>query len=180
METVTGALWPISQICCQLLTIATAWGCGCDYSWTNYQYQQSFLAPNCMMGCMRQHGLLCTLRDHPPTKNHICPQELLYQQHSKSHVNSHSPTSSVSILCLELWFWAKKVVATQGTAKEREREGRGGVEWKKYKLIRTEFEVGKEIAAAHWGALRVCFQNLASNMTVITTVLDFVLPPTSM
>lgn len=63
--------------------------------------------------------------------------------------------------------------------RERERAG-GGLDWKKYKLIRTEFEVGKEIAAAHWGALRVCFQNLASNMAVITTILDFVLPPTSM
>ncbi len=67
---------------------------------------------------------------------------------------------------------------------KRERGGGGGgwgsLDWKKYKLIRTEFEVGKEIAAAHWGALRVCFQNLASNMAVITTVLDFVLPPTSM
>jgi hypothetical protein len=72
---------------------------------------------------------------------------------------------------------------TGHSIREREREGGGqggGLDWKKYKLIRTEFEVGKEIAAAHWGALRVCFQNLASNMAVITTVLDFVLPPTSM
>jgi hypothetical protein len=38
--------------------------------------------------------------------------------------------------------------------REREREGGGeGLDWKKYKLIRTEFEVGKESAAAHWGAL---------------------------
>jgi hypothetical protein len=70
--------------------------------------------------------------------------------------------------------------AQQKREREREREGGGGLDWKKYKLIRTEFEVGKEIAAAHWGALQVCFQNLASNMAVITTVLDFVLPPTSM
>jgi hypothetical protein len=76
-------------------------------------------------GLHAQHELLCTLRDHPPTKNHICPQELLYQQHSISHVNSHSPTSSVSILCLELLILSQESCCYTGHSK-REREGGGG------------------------------------------------------